>query len=191
MILSTHAIVGAAIASFLPSHPTTAFVLGFGSHFVLDAIPHWDYPISSASVNPKIGAPVTFDRALLRDLVVIGSDGLLGILGALLLFASSEGLWSILLGAFGAMLPRPARYGVICSAFFFAASAGSGTLRVPEMSLASAQPEHARACGPQGSRRVSFGDSPTSGFCTPTPGNKRQAITETGLEISQRSRGGD
>jgi hypothetical protein len=39
MILSTHAIVGAAIASFLPSHPTTAFVLGFGSHFVLDAIP--------------------------------------------------------------------------------------------------------------------------------------------------------
>src|SRR6266550_4061628 len=88
MILSTHAIVGAAIASFLPSHPTTAFVLGFGSHFVLDAIPHWDYPISSASVNPKIGAPVTFDRALL-------------------LFASSEGLWSILLGAFGAMLPDP------------------------------------------------------------------------------------
>jgi len=39
MILSTHAIVGAAIASFLPSHPTTAFVLGFASHFVLDAIP--------------------------------------------------------------------------------------------------------------------------------------------------------
>src|SRR5262249_43317310 len=62
---------------------------------------------SSASVNPKIGAPVTFDRALLRDVVVIGSDGLLGILGALLLFASWDGLWSILLGAFGAMLPDP------------------------------------------------------------------------------------
>jgi hypothetical protein len=59
----------------LSSHPTTAFALGFGSHFVLDAIPHWDYPISSASVNPKIGAPVTFDRALLRDLVVIGAMG--------------------------------------------------------------------------------------------------------------------
>jgi hypothetical protein len=48
---------------------------------------------------------MTFDRVLLRDAVVIGSDGLLGILGALLLFASSDGLWSILLGAFGAMLP--------------------------------------------------------------------------------------
>ena len=89
------------------SHPTTAFVLGFASHFVLDAIPHWDYAIRSAAVDPKIGAPMTFDRALLRDAVVIGSDGLVGILGALLLFASSEGLWSILLGAFGAMLPDP------------------------------------------------------------------------------------
>jgi hypothetical protein len=107
MILSTHAIVGAAIASFLPSHPTTAFVLGFASHFVLDAIPHWDYPIRSAAVDPKIGAPMPCDRALLRDAVVIGSDGLLGILGALLLFASADGLWSILLGAFGAMLPDP------------------------------------------------------------------------------------
>jgi hypothetical protein len=58
-------------------------------------------------VNPEIGAPVTFDRALLTDVVVIGSDGLLGILGALLLFAWSDGLWSILLGAFGAMLPDP------------------------------------------------------------------------------------
>src|SRR5437660_9654997 len=85
MILSTHAIVGAAIASFVPSHPTAAFILGFASHFVLDAIPHWDYPIRSAAVHPKIGGPITFDRALLRDAVVIGSDGLLGILGALLM----------------------------------------------------------------------------------------------------------
>src|SRR6266403_2062613 len=110
MILSTHAVVGAAIASFLPSHPMAALVLGFASHFVLDAIPHWDYPIRSASVDPKIGAPVTFDRALLRDAVVIGSDGLFGILAALFLFASSDGLWSILLGAVGAMLPDPLHF---------------------------------------------------------------------------------
>src|SRR6516165_2928546 len=93
MILSTHGIVGAALASFLPAHPIGAFIIGFGSHFVLDAIPHWDYPIKSRSVDPEIGAPMTFDRALLRDVVVIGSDGLLGILGALLLFASSDGFW--------------------------------------------------------------------------------------------------
>jgi hypothetical protein len=107
MILSTHAIVGAAIASFVPAHPAAAFVLGFASHFALDAIPHWDYPIRSASVNPKIGAPVSFDRALLRDALVIGSDGLVGVLLALFLFASSLSLWSILLGAVGAMLPDP------------------------------------------------------------------------------------
>jgi len=67
MILSTHAIVGAALASFLPSHPAAAFVAGFASHFALDAIPHVDYLIKSRSVNPRIGAPMAFDRALLQD----------------------------------------------------------------------------------------------------------------------------
>src|SRR5260370_42631939 len=80
MILSTPAIVGAAIASFLPSHPTTAFVLGFASHFVLDAIPHWDYPIRSAAADPKIGAPWPFDRAPLREAAVLASAWLLVIL---------------------------------------------------------------------------------------------------------------
>ena len=105
MILSTHALVGAAIASFVPSHPATAFALGFASHFVLDAIPHWDYPIQSASLDPKVGAPLRFDRALVQDALTIGFDGLFGVIGALLLFASVETRWVVLLGAFGAMLP--------------------------------------------------------------------------------------
>jgi hypothetical protein len=115
MMLSTHAVVGAAIASFLPSHPAAAFVLGFVSHFALDAIPHWDYPVRSASVNPKINAPVKFDRALLQDAVTIGSDGLFGILAAFFLFASPESLLAVLLGAFGAMLPDPLQ--VVCARF--------------------------------------------------------------------------
>ena len=110
MILCTHAIVGAALASFLPSHPVSAFVLGFASHFALDAIPHRDYRIRSASVNPRIGAPVTMDRALLQDAVTIGSDGLFGITASLYLFASSPNLWAILLGAVGAMLPDPLQF---------------------------------------------------------------------------------
>jgi hypothetical protein len=52
----------------------------------------------------------------------------------------------------------------------------------PNSGYLHAQPEHARARSPQGSRRVSFGDSPTSGFCTPTPGNKRQAIPNRGSD---------
>jgi len=110
MILSTHAIVGAALASFLPAHPIGAFVIGFGSHFVLDAIPHWDYPIRSRTVDPRIGAPVVFDSALWRDTLAIGSDAFFGIVIALLLFGSRESFWAILLGAIGAMLPDPLQF---------------------------------------------------------------------------------
>jgi hypothetical protein len=105
MILSTHAVVGAAIASFLPEHPAAAFALAFASHYALDAIPHWDYPIASASMDPKICGPMRFDRAFLRDVVTIGADGLLGAVAAFTLFASPQTGWVVLLGAFGAMLP--------------------------------------------------------------------------------------
>jgi hypothetical protein len=110
MILTTHAVVGAALASFVPSHPAAAFVLGFASHFILDAIPHVDYPIKSRSVNPKIGAPMAFDRALLQDAVTIGSDGLFGLVAALFLFSSATNFWAILMGAVGAMLPDPLQF---------------------------------------------------------------------------------
>ena len=89
----------------MPGHPEAAFALGFASHFALDAIPHADYPIRSASLDPKIGAPLRFDRALLQDAITIGADGLLGLVFAFVLFASTENQWAILLGAFGAMLP--------------------------------------------------------------------------------------
>ena len=110
MILTTHAVVGAALASFLPSYPATAFAVGFASHFVLDAIPHIDYPIKSRSVNPSIGAPMAFDGALLQDAVTIGSDGLFGIAAALFLFSSPTNFWAILMGAVGAMLPDPLQF---------------------------------------------------------------------------------
>jgi hypothetical protein len=110
MILTTHAVVGAAVASFVPAHPAVAFVAGFGSHFILDAIPHVDYPIRSRSVNPKFGAPMAFDRALLQDVVTIGSDGLFGLVAALFLFSSSANFWAILLGAVGAILPDPLQF---------------------------------------------------------------------------------
>jgi hypothetical protein len=63
MILCSHALVGAAVASTIPSHPAAALLIGFASHFILDAIPHADYPIRSRSVNPEIGAPMVLDAA--------------------------------------------------------------------------------------------------------------------------------
>ncbi|CDX43266.1 conserved membrane hypothetical protein [Mesorhizobium sp. SOD10] len=107
MILSTHALVGAALGSFLPANPGAALALGFGSHFALDAIPHWDYPIRSSSLSLRIDAPVQLDRALLLDAMILGADALVGILAAVLLFGSPENKWAILLGACGAMLPDP------------------------------------------------------------------------------------
>jgi hypothetical protein len=47
MILSTHAIVGGAIASLFPSHLVLVVAAGFASHFAIDAIPHWDYPLQA------------------------------------------------------------------------------------------------------------------------------------------------
>jgi hypothetical protein len=110
MILTTHAVVGAALATCLPSHPAAAFAVGFASHFVLDAIPHIDYPIKSRSVDPKIGAPMAFDRALLQDAVTIGSDGLFGMSVSLLLFSSSANFWAVLMDAVGAVLPDPLQF---------------------------------------------------------------------------------
>ena len=49
MILSTHAVVGGAIASLGPSDPILAAAAGFASYFAIDAIPHWDYPLRSIS----------------------------------------------------------------------------------------------------------------------------------------------
>jgi hypothetical protein len=110
MILTTHAVVGAALATFFPTHPVAAFAVGFASHFVLDAIPHVDYPIKSSSVDPRIGAPMAFDGALLRDVIIIGSDGLFGMLLSLLLFSSSTNFWAVVMGAVGAMLPDPLQF---------------------------------------------------------------------------------
>jgi hypothetical protein len=110
MTLMAHAVVGAAIASVVPQHPVLVIGLAFASHFVVDAIPHYDYAISSPSVHPRIGAPMRYDKALARDMLTIGSDALVGILLSVLLFASPHTLVVVLLGACAAMLPDPLQF---------------------------------------------------------------------------------
>ncbi len=110
MTLTTHAVVGAAIASLIPEHPVLVFGVAFASHFVIDAIPHWDYPIASSSINPKIGAPMKYDKAFFRDLLTIGADALVGIFLSLWLFFSSPYVWVILLGACAGIIPDPLQF---------------------------------------------------------------------------------
>ena len=74
MILSTHAVVGAALASLMPSHPIAAFVAGVASHFVIDSTPHWDYPLKSISLGRGARNDGLFTAAHIRDLAVLGFD---------------------------------------------------------------------------------------------------------------------
>lgn len=106
MILSTHAIVGAAIASFMPGHPVVAFVAGVASHFAIDAIPHSDYRLRSISIGRSRSA-LTFDRSILRDLTLLAADAAIGVAVTLWLYAGSGATFAVLSGAIGAILPDP------------------------------------------------------------------------------------
>ncbi len=106
MILSTHAIVGGAIAYLLPSHPILVAVSGIASHFAIDAIPHWDYPLYAISLgNDADNRRLKIDPRLCTDLLTIAIDALAGLSAAIVLFSSGAPIWTIMLGAIAGMLP--------------------------------------------------------------------------------------
>jgi hypothetical protein len=111
MILCTHAIVGGAIASFIPTHPALAVVAGFASHFAIDAIPHWDYPLLSISIGKTVdNQRMRLSRGLFADLVFIGTDAVIGFGLSMWLFATPATAWTIGLGAAAGMLPDPLQF---------------------------------------------------------------------------------
>ncbi len=100
MTLATHAVIGAALASTMPTHPVAGVCLAFASHFVLDALPHWDYHLRSShedKANP-LNNDLTIGRDFYFDLIKIGFDGLLGLVVGYWLFHQP---W----GAIAAMFP--------------------------------------------------------------------------------------
>jgi len=105
MTLTAHAIVGAGVAALIPAHPVLGVCAAFASHFLVDAIPHYDYQIRSESVRPQIGAPMKFDRALLHDFLAIGSDCLLGLMLAVFFFGTAATWLLILIAAFAGQFP--------------------------------------------------------------------------------------
>jgi hypothetical protein len=110
MILSTHAIVGGAIASLFPTNPVVAMAAGFASHFVIDAIPHWDYPLRSISLGPGARNQLTLRGPRLLDIALIAFDGCAGLALAVIFFATPDTVWVIVLGALAAMLPDPLQF---------------------------------------------------------------------------------
>lgn len=101
MILTTHAVIGAAAAQLLPQNPFLAFIAGFLSHFAADAIPHWDYDIAALKrervLNPRF----------LTAAAKVGIDLAFGIILSLLFFYSSDPYFRqiILIGALSGALP--------------------------------------------------------------------------------------
>ena len=109
MTLTAHAIVGASVASLMPSHPVLGFATGFASHFLLDAIPHWDYRLASVkedSSNP-MNNDIFFNINFIFDLFKMSLDAILGIFIALFLFGFSNlnPASAIFWGAIGALAP--------------------------------------------------------------------------------------
>jgi hypothetical protein len=108
MTLTTHGVVGAALASTLAPHsPSAALLVAFGSHFLLDALPHWDYPLRSATKDPanELNNDLVLGRAFLFDLVKIGLDFCLGLALGLVIAGSLTNYFWPVAGALAAMLP--------------------------------------------------------------------------------------
>jgi hypothetical protein len=107
MVLTTHAVSGAVIGVVLRRHPVLAAVVVVASHFALDAVPHWGYPLRSVRRDRRDPGRdyMTFGREFLRDLVAIGFDAILGVLLSIaiaLAFGSSNG--GAIIGIFGSLL---------------------------------------------------------------------------------------
>jgi hypothetical protein len=111
MILCTHAIVGGAVASLFPTHPVLVAVAGFASHFAIDAIPHWDYPLQTISTGAGAdNRHLALDRRLILDLMLIGFDACAGMAIAIWLFATPATVGAIALGGSMAILPDPLQF---------------------------------------------------------------------------------
>ena len=76
MVLSTHAIGGAATALIFRQHPLLALLAAFMSHFLLDAIPHWHYRILSRNRDEfsPFKEKMSFGKNFLKDLIRTGFD---------------------------------------------------------------------------------------------------------------------
>ena len=110
MILTTHAIVGAAVGR-LVLNPYESFALGFISHFLIDAIPHWAYPLASLIRDEKdpLKKDMILDRRFIRDLILVIIDFCSGVSLDIFVFQGAISFINfslpLLAGALGGVLP--------------------------------------------------------------------------------------
>ncbi len=114
MTLTTHAIIGAAAAKIFSFNPVLAGFAAFASHFLIDAIPHWDYVPRSFQRDPQnpMNNDMKVGKDFFRDLVRIALDASCGVVLSLLIFQpSSIYLFLIIMtGAIFGIVPDPLQY---------------------------------------------------------------------------------
>jgi len=109
MTLATHIVTGAAAAKLFSTHPIQAFFIGWLTHYILDSIIHWDYPVRSFvkdESNP-MGTKIALSRPMILDITSVLLDISIGFVIVLLLGAdlSMFNMSIVLLGAFGGVVP--------------------------------------------------------------------------------------
>lgn len=114
MILSSHIIAASAVVaplmakSFDFAGGVFIFLVSFLSHYAVDAIPHWDYKVSSILEDGEKRKFVYKREFIRKDLTKNTLDGILGLLGGVLIIgfpADFIDFFAFSLLVFGALLP--------------------------------------------------------------------------------------
>lgn len=108
MILASHMIIGVAAARLVPNNPYLGFFLGIVSHFIVDAIPHSEYPLRSV-IFDKDGRVVnmSWNKDFMLDLLKISADIIIGAGLVFIIFKTNinNDVHAILAGIAGGVFP--------------------------------------------------------------------------------------
>ncbi len=110
MTLTTHAIVGAAAASFFPTMPYAAFAAGFASHLLIDSLPHWDEGsavLRSMRIDPQGRRDMKIGKSFVLDLLYLAAESFVGLAAGILFFSVwlQVPLAIVLVGVVAGLLP--------------------------------------------------------------------------------------
>ncbi len=110
MTLSAHAVAGSAAALIFRQYPVLGLLAALASHYLLDGIPHWHYPMPSIKKSsPSLWwkNEVKWGPELAKDAAKAAADGLLGLALSIVLamFTHPEFWFLAVLGAGFGVLP--------------------------------------------------------------------------------------
>jgi hypothetical protein len=107
MILTPHAIVGAALANMFPNDPALGFGLAFFSHYALDILPHTEYDIGNLfdKKTKTLNSIFKNSKAVLNLLFILSDFALAVILCVLFFVRDEKSAFITIVGIAGGLLP--------------------------------------------------------------------------------------